>query len=485
MLHYTARRDLRDIERRAATPASEHFDLVVIGGGPAGACGANAAALFGRRVALVERAEHVGGAGINSGTVPSKTLRETALALSGFRSRRLFGVDLSLRREATAAELMHHKDAVSDAERRQVERRMLAFGVQRFHGVGRFVDPHTVAVTSPRGGTTLLHGDVILIATGSVPWRPPEFPFDDDRVHDSDQLLDIRTVPKSLAVVGAGVIGAEYASTFAAIGVAVHVVDGRDTLLPFLDADASRALEAAMVANGVHFHWRERVERCDASRPDEIVLHLSSGAELACEHVLVCAGRSSNVGDLDLAAAGIDAGERGLIHVDARWRTAVPHVFAAGDVIGPPALAATGMEQARAAMCHAFDVAAKGDAAPLLATGIYTIPEAGAVGATEQALRDGGVDYIAGVARYADHARGRIVGDDVGFLKLLFRQSDMRLLGAHAVGEHATELIHIALVAMMSDATAELFNRACFNYPTLGDLYKYATYDALLAKGDY
>jgi NAD(P) transhydrogenase len=459
----------------------ERFDLVVIGGGPAGTCGANTAALFGKRVAIVERAAHFGGAGINSGTVPSKTLRETALALSGFRSRRLFGVDLSLRREATAADLMRHKDAVSDAERRHVEMRMSAFGVHRYHGVGRFVDPYTVSVASPSGTTLELRGDVILIATGSVPWRPPEFPFADDRVHDSDQLLELRALPKSLAVVGAGVIGAEYASTFAAIGVDVHVIDGRDTLLPFLDADVSNALEAAMTANGVHFHWRERVERCDATNSNEIILHLSSDATLACEHVLVCAGRSSNVAALDLAAAGITPGERGLIGVDARGRTAVPHIFAAGDVVGPPALAATGMEQARAAMCHAFDVAAKGDAAPLLATGIYTIPEAGAVGATEQSLRNDGVDYIVGKARYADHARGRIVGDDVGFLKLLFRRADMRLLGAHVVGEHATELIHIALIAMMADASAELFNRACFNYPTLSDLYKYATYDALLA----
>jgi len=456
---------------------------VVVGGGPAGTCGANTAALFGRRVAIVERDARFGGAGINSGTVPSKTLRETALALSGYRSRRLFGVDLSLRREATAADLMRHKDAVSDAERRQVEQRMTALGVHCFHGVGRFVDAHTVAIAAADGTTTQLHGDVILIATGSVPWRPPEFPFDDDRVHDSDELLELQTLPESLAVVGAGVIGAEYASTFAAIGVAVHVVDARDTLLPFLDADASRALEAAMRANGVQFHWGERVERCDASRRSEIALHLSSGARLVCKHVLVCAGRSSNVGDLNLAAAGIVAGERGLIAVDAHGRTAVPSVFAAGDVVGPPALAATGMEQARAAMCHAFGVSAKGEGAPLLATGIYTIPEAAAVGATEAALESAGIDYIIGSTRYADHARGRIVGDDSGFLKLLFRRDDMRLLGAHAVGEHATELIHVALVAMMSEATAELFNRACFNYPTLGDLYKYATYDALLKKG--
>jgi NAD(P) transhydrogenase len=458
----------------------ERFDLVVIGGGPAGTCGANTAALFGKRVAIVERAAQFGGAGINSGTVPSKTLRETALALSGFRSRRLFGVDLSLRREATVADLMRHKDAVSDAERRHVEMRMSAFGVHRYRGIGRFVDSHTVSVAAPSGTAIRLHGEVILVATGSTPWRPPEFPFADDRIHDSDELLELQALPKSLAVVGAGVIGAEYASTFAAIGINVHVVDGRDTLLPFLDADVSRTLEAAMAADGVHFHWRERVERCDAQNPNRIVLHLSSGAQLACEHVLVCAGRSSNVADLDLAAAGILPGERGLISVDTRGRTAVPHIFAAGDVVGPPALAATGMEQARAAMCHAFDVTAKGDAAPLLATGIYTIPEVGAVGATELELHEAGVDYVVGSARYAEHARGRIVGDNAGFLKLLFRRHDMRLLGAHAIGEHATELIHIALVAMMSDATAELFNRACFNYPTLGDLYKYATYDALL-----
>jgi NAD(P) transhydrogenase len=327
-----------------------------------------------------------------------------------------------------------------------------------------------------------LSGDTILVATGSSPWRPPEFPFEDERVHDSDQLLQIKALPKRLVVIGAGVIGSEYACTFAAMGVEVHLVDGRDTLLPFLDGEVSRVLTDAMEANGVQFLWRERATHCDVSSPAELRLTLSSGATLTCDGLLVCAGRSSNTGDLGLAATGITPGKRGLVPVDAHYRSVVPHIYAAGDVIGPPALAATSMEQTRIAMCHAFGITLKADLTPVLPTGIYTIPEASAVGETEESLKNKRVDYVAGRARYADNPRGRIVGEDAGFLKLLFRREDMRLLGAHIVGEQATEVIHIALMALLTESGADLFNRACFNYPTLGDLYKYATYDAILQR---
>jgi NAD(P) transhydrogenase len=292
-------------------------------------------------------------------------------------------------------------------------------------------------------------------------------------------LLHIETLPRVLAVIGAGVIGAEYACTFAALGVEVHLVDGRDTLLPFLDQDISAALVQGMTANGVRFHWKERVEKCDVAGPTEIHLLLSSGATLVVTDVLVAAGRISNTGELNLEAAGLTPGQRGLIPVDRYFRTEVPHIYAAGDVIGAPALAATSMEQARVAVCHAFGLVDK-DISPLVPTGIFTIPEVGTVGDSQQTLKEKGIAYIVGRADYAQYPRGCIIGDETGFLKLLFRADDLRLLGAHAVGEQAVELVHIGMIAMSFGANATLFSRTCFTYPTLDDLYKYAAYEAMV-----
>lgn len=457
---------------------AQEFDVIVIGGGPAGISGANTAGLFGKRVALAEKLREVGGAGINTGTLPSKTLRETALALSGVRSRKLFGVDLSLRREATVADFMRHMTNVAAQNRRRREEQMRTFNVETFHGAASFVDPHTVRIAPD----TLLRGEKILIATGSSPVRPAEFPFEHPRVHDSDEILEIGVLPKTLAVVGAGVVGAEYACTFAALGVEVHLIDGRDSLLGFLDREISENIERAMAAGGVRFVWKEKVTQCDAPAAGDLTLTLTSGATLAVTDVLVAAGRKSNTDDLNLAAAGLTPGKRGLITVNAQCRSEVPHIFAAGDVVGPPALAATGMEQARMAMCVACEVDFKDVVAPILPTGIYTIPEASMAGETEDSLKSKGVDYVVGRARYMDNSRGQIVGDENGLLKLIFARDDMRLLGVHVVGEQATELVHIGLVAMMSGSGAALFNRTCFNYPTLSDLYKYATYEAILKR---
>jgi NAD(P) transhydrogenase len=459
----------------------ETFDMIVLGGGPAGTSAAAGAGFLGRRAALIEKEGMLGGAGINTGTVPSKTLRETALVLSGWRSRQLFGVDLSLQRAATVGDFMCHEKNVTAAERARVQARLDLRGVTRFRGTGSFVDRHTVRVRT--GDTeTLLRGEKILVATGSSPVRPPAFPFGDDRVHDSDEILQLGAMPKKLVVIGGGVIGSEYAGTFAALGVEVHLIDGREVLMPFLDEEVSRALAAEMTANGVRFHWKERVTACDASRPGDVVLTLSSGEKLACDGVLICAGRQSNTPDLDLAAAGISPGRRGLVPVNAHFQSEVPHIYAAGDVIGAPALAATAIEQARVAVAHAFGSTLKSELATILPTGVYTIPEASMAGETEATLREKGVDFIAGRARYADLPRGEIIGDRSGFLKLLFRRDDMRLLGVHVMGEQATELVHIGLVALLAEAGAELFNRACFNYPTLGDLYKSAAYDALVQR---
>lgn len=456
------------------------FDVVVIGAGPAGVSGAIAAALMGARTVLVERESQVGGAGINTGTIPSKTLRETALALSGFRSRRLHGVDLSLRRETSVADFTRHRDNVMQGERQRVESGLERLGIERRAGTAAFVDPHTVRVRGNDGSVELLRGDFLLIATGSSPFRPAEFPFEHPRVHDSDEILQIAALPRVMAVVGAGVIGCEYASTFAALGTEVHLIDGRDVLLPFLDAELSGELVRAMSALGVRLHLGERVETCEAGADDAIRLRLASGTSLACDDVLVCSGRSSNTQDLGLPAAGVTTGRRGLIEVDADFRTSAPHILAAGDVIGAPALAAAGMEQARAAITRALGSDLKRDLATLVPVGIYTIPEIGSVGATEESLRTAGIDYVVGRWRAMDTPRGCILGDEHGLLKLLYRLPDMRLLGVHAIGEQATETVHVGMIAMLGDGDADLFNRACFNFPTLGDLYKYATYEALL-----
>lgn len=460
------------------TSTSDTYDLVVIGSGPAGSSGALAASFFGKRVALVERAKSVGGAGINTGTIPSKALRESALMLSGSRARKLLGVNISLKHETTIAELAYLSEHVQHALRVQTEVRLHNRHAKLVRGDGSFVDSHTIQVKAPDGTLSLLHAEHILIATGSSPVRPPEFPFDHPRVHDSDEILDIKEVPKRLAVVGAGVIGAEYACTFAALGVEVHLIDGRDGLLPFLDHDISTAITAAMTRNGVRFHWKERVVACSAPPTGEVQLTLSSGAVMGFTDVLVASGRCSNTDSLNLAVAGIEPGKRGLVPVNEWFQTVVPHIYAAGDAVGPPALAATGMEQARVAVCHAFDLTKK-TAATILPTGIYTIPEASMAGQSEQAVKESGVPYVVGRASYRDNPRGRMTGDQDGLLKLIFRKSDMRLLGVHVVGEQATELVHIGLMALMTDGGAELFNRVCFNYPTLGDLYKYATYDAM------
>jgi NAD(P) transhydrogenase len=462
------------------------FDLIVIGGGPAGVVGATTAASMGKKVALVESHAELGGAGANTGTVPSKTLRETALALSGARSRGLFGVDLSLRREATVGDFLRHEQQVKAALNQSLSQRMDAWNTAVYCGSAAFADSHTVCVGGDK--PVLLQADYILIATGSAPARPPGFPFGCREIYDSDTILDLDRLPGTMAVVGAGVIGSEYASTFAALGATVHLIDGRNALLPFLDAELSRALTAAMEKNGIRFHWGARPRSyCQEEsgkgqeQSGKVSLTLESGDRLSVDAVLVASGRKSNTETLNPAAAGVTIGDRGIIPVDASYRTNVPHIFAAGDVIGFPALASTSMQQARYAIRAAFNTGTSTQPSRFLPTGVYTIPEVSMAGETEEALKRAGVEYVAGRAPYGRSARGRIIGDTDGFLKLLFRRSDMRLLGVHAMGEQATELVHVGMIALMTGASADLFDEACFNIPTLGALYKVAAFEASLA----
>lgn len=475
------------------------YDLVVIGGGPAGLTGATTGRILGKTVALVDRHYELGGAGTNTGTVPSKTLRETALALSGLRSRDLYGVDLSLRREATVADFLRHEREVKNGLNALFAQQLGVYQADVYHGDARFVDPHTLHVQTiaecqadgdPKhqhestGGELFLRGEKILIATGSSPGRPPAFPFGLG-VFDSDTILELVNLPRSMAVVGAGTIGSEYACTFAALGTEVHIIDSREVLLPFLDAEISRALVAGMERNGIIFHWKERAEACAVLDPAEpgkrgkVELRLTSGETLTVDEVLVAAGRESNTRCLDLPAAGLEAGERGLIRVDGTFRTTVPHIYAAGDVVGFPALASTSMEQARRAVRHAFGLGVYEGTPSLLPHGIWTIPEVGMVGDTEESLRSRKIDYVVGKAMYRDNARGRIIGDSDGFLKLLFGLPDLELLGVHVIGEQATDVVHVGLMAMLAHARAGLFDGTCFNVPTLGALYKLATFEAI------
>lgn len=454
------------------------YDLVVIGAGPAGEKGAAQAAYFGKRVAMVEATSAFGGAAANTGTLPSKTLRETSLVLSGFRARGLYGVDLSLRREANVRDFMFREQAVVDAERQRAITNVARHHIDTFHGRASFVGPHTVRVQGSHHADELLEADVILIATGSSPRRPRIFPFDAGNVYDSDTILTLNRMPKSLAVIGGGVVGCEYACTFAALGIQVTLVDGGDRVLPFMDREISEALRTGMEKTGVVFYAPDRVESCDSDRK-RVSMRLQSGRVIYADAALVAAGREANTQSLDLEAAGLLVSHNGTIEVDHNFATSVPHIYAAGDVIGFPALASTSMEQARLAMVHAFDLKYKKEVAPILPYGIYTIPEASMAGLTEEDLRLKGVPFVVGRAAYAQNSRGIIVGDAIGFLKLVFAADDMKLLGVHIIGEQASELLHIGLTGMLMDATSELFIRTCYNYPTLSELYKYATYDAM------
>jgi NAD(P) transhydrogenase len=456
------------------------YDLVVIGSGPAGEKGATQAAYFGKKVALVEKAKVLGGAAANSGTISSKTLRETALYLSGFRQRGLFGVEVTLNRSVTVKDLLFRERVVKDHERDRVAWNLERHGVEVVRGQARFLDAGRVAVQALEG-ERVLEADRVLIATGSSPFRPPTFDFQHPRIHDSDELVNLDAIPQRMAVVGGGVIGCEYACMFQALGVQVTLVEGKERLLTFLDTEIADALVARMQAMGVRFQKPDQVVRCDAGE-GPITLSLKSGAALEVDQVLVAAGRNGNTATLGLEAVRLKPNPRGCLEVNEHFQTAVPSLYAAGDVIGFPALASTSMEQARIAVVHAFDLKYKTALAPVLPFGIFTIPEVSMAGATEQELQEKKVPYVAGRTSFGMNARGLIIGDGSGMLKLLFEPEQMKLLGVHVIGEQATELVHIGLTALLAGGTADLFIQTCFNYPTLSETYKYAAYDALGAR---
>jgi NAD(P) transhydrogenase len=458
-------------------PSHDEFDLLVIGCGPAGEKAGAQAAYFGKRVAVIERAEHTGGSCINTGTVPSKTLRESALYFSGLKQRGLYGIDYSLKENLTVNDFMHHEREVVEMERQRILKNLALHQIELIRGQAAFEDAHTVVVTGANG-TRRLRGDVILISTGSKPHRPAEISFDDIHTFDSDTFLQMKRIPKSLAVIGGGVIGCEYASIFMALGVAVTLVDGRDCLLPFLDAEISEKLRERFAALGMQFWFNERPVKVE-NFASGARLTMKSGRVLETEAALFAAGRRAAVDGLELRKAGLSINDRGYIPVDENYRTADSNIYAAGDVIGFPALASTSMEQGRVAVCHAFGLKYKQRVASLLPMGIYTIPEISAAGETEASCKEKKIDYVVGRAHYANNARGHIAGDTAGLLKLIFARADKKLLGVSIIGENATELIHIGMMVLDNGLTIDEFIEQVFNYPTLSETYKYAAYDGL------
>jgi NAD(P) transhydrogenase len=457
------------------------YDLVVIGGGPAAERGAAQAAYFGKRVAIVERGPEPGGAAVHTGTLPSKTLRETGLFLSGYRQRDLYGVTVAFDRDLTVERLIERKNAVVALETERIHRNLERHGIELVTGDGRLRDGHTIDVSTP-DGSRRLSSEFVLIATGSSPYRPPGVPYDDPNVHDADGILRLDHLPASLIVLGGGVIGCEYACMFAALGIGVHLIDPRARLLPFLDGEMGDRLAKAMTRLGIGLHLEGRYERVER-RTDGLACTLATGETVTAEAVLVAAGRNGNTGGLGLEEAGVDVDERGYVVVDEDFRTTVPNVYAAGDVIGFPALASVSMEQARVAVCHAFGFTYKRQVAELQPYGVYTIPEVSCVGLGEEAAAQRGIDAVTGRASFRDNVRAQIMGDRDGMVKLVFDRATRQLIGCHCIGERASELVHVGQAVITLRGTVETFIEMVFNHPTLGETFKYAAYDALAKLG--
>jgi NAD(P) transhydrogenase len=455
-----------------------NYDLIVIGAGPAGEKGAALAAHFGKSVAFIQRDVVPGGACVNTGTIPSKTLRESALHLSGFKQRGLHSVDMALRGDIHVADFLQRKREVCEKEWDLIEENLRWNGIERYRGIGRLASPHEVVVDTS-GHDITLHGDVILIATGSSPFRAPDIPFDDVCIYDSDTILDLDRIPRTMAVVGAGVIGCEYASIFAALGIKVTLIDGRTELLGHIDGEIVDVLLREMKNRlRINLQLGNNVEDINVS--DECVaLKLTNGRTINAEKVLFAGGRQSNTADLNLDCIGVETGARGIIPVNEHYQTNVPNIYAAGDVVGFPALASTSMEQARVAVVHAFNLEYETELVKQWPYGIYTIPELSMIGKTEEECMTEGIDYEVGRAYYRNNARGQIVGDTAGMLKLVFNPEDRKLLGIHMVGESASELIHTGMMVMQLGGTIDAFVQSVFNYPTLGDIYKHAADDGL------
>ncbi len=458
--------------------ASQEYDLVVIGSGPGGQKAAIAAAKLGKSVAVIERGLMLGGVCVNTGTIPSKTLREAVVYLTGMNQRELYGASYRVKDKITPADLLARTQHVIGREIEVVRSQLMRNRVELFVGHARFIDEHSVEVEDPnRSERITLSGRNVVIATGTKPARPGGVEFDEERVMDSDGILNLKSIPTSMVVVGAGVIGIEYASMFAALGTKVTVVEKRDSMLEFCDPEIVESLRFHLRDLAVTFRFGEEVTAVDVGSSGTVTT-LASGKKIPADSVMYSAGRQGQTEHLDLTAAGLEADNRGRIFVDDNYQTKVDHIYAVGDVIGFPALAATSMDQGRLAAYHAFGEPCHA-MTELQPIGIYSIPEISYVGATEIELTKDSVPYEVGVSRYRELARGQIAGDSYGLLKILVSTEDLRLLGVHIFGTNATEMVHIGQAVMGCGGTVEYLVDAVFNYPTFSEAYKVAALDVM------
>ncbi len=458
---------------------TERYDLVVIGSGPAGEKAAVQAAYYGKRVAVVERHDLMGGVAVtHAGMIPTKTLREAALYITGFRKRDIYGMRVELHPEQIYATLRKRTNDVIDTMSRSVRQNLDRHRIELVRGTARLGRDRRVVVSTRRGGERELRGHAIIIATGSRPYHPPGIPFDDPDILDAEDVLEIDTPPRSVIVVGGGAIGCEHASIFTALGSHVTLVDRGERLLSYVDAELSHVLAKTFKDMGMKLRLGCGIE--DVARDDEgLRAVLDDGTEIRPDKLLVASGRMGNTETLDLGAAGIEVNQRGQIVVNEWFETSAPSVFAAGDVIGPPALASTAMEQGRVAACRAFGIDFKDMVDPSPPTGVYSIPEIAGVGLTEQAAAERGIPYVVGRGRFEANSRANISGATDGLIKLIFDKSDRTLIGCHILGESATEAIHVGQAVVRHGDTVDYFIDTTFNVPTLCEAYKYAAYDGL------
>lgn len=462
------------------------YDLIVIGSGPAGQRAAIQAAKLDKRVALVERKTVLGGVSVNTGTIPSKTFREAVLDLSGFRERAFYGVSYTVKQNITIEDLLLRTDQVIRHEIDVTRHQLTRNRVEVISATACFRDPHTLSLDYVDGrGQRTLSAEFIVVATGTESTMDPHIPFDGKHIITSDDVLRLDRLPRTLAVVGAGVVGCEYASMFATLGVRVTVIDKRPRLLPFVDQEMVDALAYHLRENRVTLRLNEEVSTIEPvhdEHGERVRIHLASGKQVVAEKALYSIGRTGNTSKLNLPAAGLSADDRGRLAVDDHYRTSLSNVYAVGDVIGFPSLSSTSMEQGRIAACHAFGVPAK--AVPeLFPYGIYTIPEISMVGKNEEELTQKGVPYEVGKALYREIARGQIIGDSTGLLKIIFRADTRELLGVHIIGEGASELVHIGQAVLAFGGKIDYFVSTVFNYPTLAECYKNAAFDGINRMG--
>jgi NAD(P) transhydrogenase len=450
--------------------------MVVIGSGPAGQKAAIQAAKLGKQVAIIECNNVPGGVCINTGTIPSKALREAVFHLSGVGQRGLYGDSYTVKQDVTIDDLLFRSQHVIRTEVDVIRGHMARNGVEMIWGEAHFEDPHVIRVNRPHSHETVF-ADYVVLAVGTTPARPPSVPFDQERIVDSDGLLSLPRLPKSMIVVGGGVIGTEYACMMAALDVRVILTEARDRLLDFVDSEIIEALQYQMRSAGITLRLGERVEDIRV-RPDGLVeATLQSGKHLRAETLLYSIGRQGNTRKLGLETVGLEADTRGRLKVNEFYQTDVPHIYAVGDVVGFPALASTSMEQGRLASCHAFGEQTA-SMPGLFPFGIYSIPEMSMVGKTEAQLTAEGIPYEVGIAQYKEIARGQLLGDTAGMLKLLVHEENRQILGVHAIGTGATELIHIGQSVLAFKGTVDYFINSVFNYPTLAECYKVAALNA-------